>query len=162
MQRFDCLFGSTNHIKTTHSFVPGSFNVTSTQCSIRGAYDDDEAPHRHDTSLNKNTINTPKNLKRFTFLKGAGGSINNAPFEDAKDPKGNSLPKTASTINNRTQTNLEVDANNRKLISKQLLSQVHFCRFVYKLLQRIQTKIGGAISENLKSSMSGLIFSKLD
>lgn len=160
MQRFDCLFGSSNHIKTAHSFVPGSFNATSTQCSIRGAYEEDELPHRHDTSLNKNTINTPKNLKRFTFLKGAGGSINTGPFEDAKDAKGNSLPKTASTINNRTQTNLEVDVN-RKLISKQLLSQVHFCRFVFKLLQRIQTKIGGAASEQLKASMCGVIFSKL-
>lgn len=47
------------------------------------------------------------------------------------------------------------------MISKQLLSQVHFCRFLYKLLQRIEDKINGNISEALKELLSGLIFDKL-
>lgn len=78
MNKFDC-FGdhgvSSNHAKTAHSFLTSSTGIAGTQCSIKGAYDDDEIPRRHDTSLNKNTINTPKNMRRFTFLKGANGSM---------------------------------------------------------------------------------------
>lgn len=138
MQRFDCITGTTfsSHAKTAHSFLTGSTGVTGTQCSIRAANDEDQTHKRHETSLNKNTINTPKNMRRFTFLKGgAAGSIGTVgAIEDGKNP---SLPKTASTINNnRTQTILSSEAN-RKQVSKELLSQVHFCRFVFKLLQRI-------------------------
>lgn len=62
------------------------------------------------------------------------------------DDKHISLPKTASTINNnRTDTASEIEQD-RKQVSKELLSQVHFCRFVYKLLQRINTKIDGNIN----------------
>lgn len=50
----------------------------------------------------------------------------------------------------------------KKLISKQLLSQIHFCRFLYKLLKRIDEKINGNISHDLKEAMSTLIFEKLD
>lgn len=71
-----------------------------------------------------------------------------------------SLPKTASTIHNRTTTP-ESGAFDRKLISKELLSQVHFCRFVYKLLQRINSKIDGEISESVRDGMHGIIFLKL-
>jgi hypothetical protein len=44
----------------------------------------------------------------------------------------------------------------KKLISKQLLSQIHFCRFLYKLLKRIDEKINGNISHDLKEAMSTL------
>lgn len=100
-------------------------------------------------------------MRRFTFLKGgAAGSIGTVgAIEDAKNA---SLPKTASTINNnRTQTILSSEAN-RKQVSKELLSQVHFCRFVFKLLQRIESKINGDIATSLKLNMCGLIFDKLE
>jgi hypothetical protein len=35
---------------------------------------------------------------------------------------------------------------------------VHFCRFIYKLLQRIESQMEGRISKCLKQSMWGLIF----
>jgi hypothetical protein len=78
MQRFDCIVGTTSssHAKTAHSFLTGSTAITGTQCSIKGVHDEDDIQKRHETSLNKNTINTPKNMRRFTFLKGgAAGSI---------------------------------------------------------------------------------------
>lgn len=78
MQRFDCISGISNsHAKTAHSFLTGSTNITGTQCSIRGIQDEEDVHKRHETSLNKNTINTPKNMRRFTFLKnGTAGNIN--------------------------------------------------------------------------------------
>ena len=48
----------------------------------------------------------------------------------------------------------------KKIVSKQLLSQIHFCRFLYKLLKRIDDKINVNISDQLKDSMSSLIFEK--
>lgn len=138
MRKFDSISGSyaNSHAKTAHSFLTGSSGATGTQCSIKAINEDDDNPKRHETSLNKNTINTPKNMRRFTFLKGgAAGSIGTVAAID--EAKKDSLPKTASTINNnRTQTILSTDAA-RKQVSKELLSQVHFCRFVFKLLQRI-------------------------
>ena len=42
MQRFDGVVGtSSSHAKTSHSFLTGSTNITGTQCSIRGAYDEE-------------------------------------------------------------------------------------------------------------------------
>lgn len=83
------------------------------------------------------------------------------------------MPKTASTIHNRTHTALETNKTintgenakvsiDRKQISKELLSQIHLCRFVYKLLQRIlQNLDSGYGADELQSSMKGLIFEKL-
>ena len=93
------------------------------------------------------------------------GSTMNQPLSGQvlPDDKNTSLPKTASTINNtRTYTALESNQDiNKKQISKELLSQVHFCRFVFKLLQRIENKIDGNMNEMLKKNMAGLIFDKL-
>ncbi len=53
----------------------------------------------------------------------------------------------------------------KKLISKQLLSQIHFCRFLYKLLIRISEKLTPDQNERLnkmKEEMCGLVFSKLE
>lgn len=113
MHKFDLIsdhHSNGNYGKTAHSFLTSSTGIAGTQCSIRGVYDDDEVPKRHETSLNKNTINTPKNMRRFTFLKGTngstGGNINVDVIEEHKNNA--SLPKTASTIhNNRTQTTLD-------------------------------------------------------
>ena len=103
-------------------------------------------------------------MRRFTFMK-ANNSTSNAFIGSEKsnmqDDKHNSLPKTASTINNnRNYTGSENDID-RKQISKELLSQVHFCRFVFKLLQRINNKIDGKISNSVRDRMHGIIFMKL-
>lgn len=52
-------------------------------------------------------------MRRFTFLKGQIAQVS-GPIDDVKNA---SLPKTASTINNKTQTTLEIESN-RKQISK--------------------------------------------
>ena len=76
-----------------------------------------------------------------------------------------SLPKTASTINDQPSTNVLPSSSttliDKKQISKELLSQIHFCRFVYKLLQRIDTTIDGGIGSELRSNMNGILFEKL-
>jgi serine/threonine protein kinase len=109
MQRFDAITGiSSKQFKTAHSFLTSSTKITGTQCSIKAIYDDDEPPKRHETSLNKNTLNTPKNMRRFTLFKCAPGNRNNGGWHNGtmEDIKTSSLPKTASTIN-RTQTTPE-------------------------------------------------------
>jgi hypothetical protein len=50
-------------------------------------------PDRHETSLTKNSINTPSNLKRLTFLQSHQDDMKTHNF---------SLPKTAATISNKT------------------------------------------------------------
>jgi hypothetical protein len=96
MQRFDCIVGTTSssHAKTAHSFLTGSTAITGTQCSIKGVHDEDDIQKRHETSLNKNTINTPKNMRRFTFLKGSSWKYWNCCSNRSK------------IQNNRTQTTL--------------------------------------------------------
>jgi hypothetical protein len=49
---------------------------------------------RHETSLTKNSVNTPSNLKRLTFMQ-----------QQQEDHKSHnfSLPKTAATISNKTE-----------------------------------------------------------
>lgn len=79
MSRFDSVSGTHHnqqYTKTCQSFQTSSTRITGTQCSIQGMHDDDEVPKRHETSLNKNSINEPKNMRRFTLLKGQGGAHN--------------------------------------------------------------------------------------
>lgn len=64
MSRFDST-GTMSHIKT-HSEISG---FAGTQTSIRHLADESGTRKRHDTSLNKNTINTPKNMQKFNFLR---------------------------------------------------------------------------------------------
>jgi len=59
----------------------------------------------------------------------------------------------------------EVVSYDKKYLSKQLLSQIHFCRFLYKLIIRIKDKLSQEINEELyclKEYMSGMIFEKLE
>jgi hypothetical protein len=58
---------------------------------------------RHETSLTKNSINTPNNMKRLTFMQG----------EDAKNHNF-SLPKTAATINS-TKTEHFISTSNQTI-----------------------------------------------
>jgi hypothetical protein len=99
MEKFNMMGGQLKQAKTTHSFLTSSTGTTG--CSIKGIHEDEEIPRRHETSLNKNIINTPKNMRRFTFLKNTtGNGYKNSTMEEIKNT---SLPKTASTMNqNRT------------------------------------------------------------
>lgn len=96
-----------------------------------------------------------------------------------------SLPKTAATVNNKTEHFLPTSNQNintvdtftqkdirsynlgaeagydRKVLSKQLLSQIHFCRFLYKLIARMGEKLSEDLNlelTSLKEFMTGLIF----
>ena len=64
---------------------------------------DSRQPDRHETSLTKNSINTPNNMKRLTFMQ----------VEDAKNHNF-SLPKTAATINS-TKTEHFISTSNQTI-----------------------------------------------
>jgi hypothetical protein len=152
---------------TDHSHFDGRNN------NIRRPFD------RHETSLNKNSINTPTNVKRTTLIQAS---------DDLKN-QNCSLPKTAGTISNKTEhfitasnknivnndilTQKEINVQHsakeelnydKKYLSKQLLSQVHLCRFLYKLIIRMNEKLSEVENEELttlKEYMTSLIFEKL-
>lgn len=85
---------------TVSQFRTGSeISGNGTQTSIKNSFKDVENKRR-ETSLSKNTITTPKNLDRFNFMR--SGNAHSNPDEN----KNMSLPKTASTIHNRTHTAL--------------------------------------------------------
>lgn len=94
------------------------------------------------------------------------------------------LPKTAATVSsNKTEhflpasnktineplTQKEISAQpsegyDRKYLSKQLLSQIHLCRFMYKLIMRIEERLSQHRNQELgqlKDQMCGMIFEKL-
>jgi hypothetical protein len=133
---------------------------------------------RHETSLNKKSSNQPSHLKKLTMLQ---------TNEDFKTTKFN-LPKTAATTSNKTEhflpnsnktinqeplTQKQINTHHvivdplnydKKYLAKQLLSQIHFCRFLFKLILRMNDKLPEEVNEDLlvlKEYMSGLIFDKL-
>lgn len=110
---------------------------------------------RHETSLNKKSSNQPSHLKKLTMLQ---------TNEEFKTTKFN-LPKTAATTSNKTEhflpnsnktinqeplTQKQINTHNvivdplnydKKYLAKQLLSQIHFCRFLFKLIVRMNDKL---------------------
>ena len=71
------------------------------------------------------------------------------------------IPKTATAEKYNSNNKEYVSAIQKRIISKQLLSQVHFCRFVYKLLVGLNSKTSHEFSYALKSILIDLLFSKL-
>lgn len=57
---------------------------------------------RHETSLTKNSVNTPSNLKRLTFMQSNHDDFKSHNF---------SLPKTAATISNKTEHFITATSN---------------------------------------------------
>ena len=49
----------------------------------------------------------------------------------------------------------------KRAISKQLLSQVHFCRFLFKIIAGIQSGINVRVSHQMKDMLTTLLFFKL-
>ena len=54
-----------------------------------------------------------------------------------------------------------MSAVQKRVISKQLLSQIHFCRFTYKLIIGLQSKLCFEVCNPLKRLLATLLFSKL-
>lgn len=79
------------------------------------------------------------------------------------DQKGCSLPKTAATIKNKTEKDLApiIDI---KQTSKEVLSQIHFFRFTYKLAQRINKNQSNELElkNSLTDNMFNLVLIKID
>ena len=134
--------------------MPKHLYSTTTDSHFDGRNNNIRRPfERHQTSLNKNSLNTPTHLKRMTLQAS----------DEAKN-QNCSLPKTAGTISNKTQHFISTSNKNiincdaltqkqiniqvkeevhydKKSLSKQLLSQVHLCRFLYKLIVRMGQKL---------------------
>lgn len=115
---------------------------------------------RHDTSLNKHSLTNQFQLKKATLLQ-------------SEEFKTNTMLKTAATISNKTEhfianSNQQIphvdnsltqkdislfqskDASyDRKYLSKQLLSQIHLCRFLFKLILRIGEKLPPQTNQEL-------------
>jgi hypothetical protein len=139
---------------------------------------------QQETSLNKNSITNTANFKKMALLQ---------TNEDFKMNKF-TLPKTAATvtsnktehylphsnktINDQPLTQKEIShplreasclpppdpAYDRKHLAKQLLSQIHLCRFMYKLIIRMADRLSQPRNDQLtalKHSLTGAIFEKL-
>lgn len=68
------------------------------------------------------------------------------------------IPKTA------IQTKIEKEylpAIHKRAISKQLLSQVHFCRFLYKIIGNVDLGISYEFNEDVRKQLVTLLFYKL-
>lgn len=69
MELFDRGFGNTNS-KLSSSISNNNPSSVSTHNPHRPEMISQERHHeKHDSSINKNTVHTPKNARRFTFLK---------------------------------------------------------------------------------------------
>ena len=60
------------------------------------------------------------------------------PSADKENQKHESLPKTAVSIKNKTEKEMNIHLFDYRQISKELLSQIHFTRFTFKLSQRMR------------------------
>lgn len=69
------------------------------------------------------------------------------------------IPKTA--MESKSVEKEYLSAVQKRVISKQLLSQIHFCRFTYKLIIGLQSKLCFEVCQPLKRLLSTLLFSKL-
>ena len=54
-----------------------------------------------------------------------------------------------------------LSAIQKRMISKQLLSQVHFCRFLYKLIANMEAGNSYRVKAELESKLKSLLFYKL-
>ena len=71
-------------------------------------------------------------------------------------------PSNKENPEHTQQTNRNNDfRQEKKTISKILVSEIHFCRFLYKLIVRMRDKLSAELNDDLstlKEFMSGLIF----
>jgi hypothetical protein len=69
--------------------------------------------------------------------------------------------RTRATIKEKSENDGSFEEIDPKKISNQLVSQLHLCRFLFKLIQRIEKSEMVDESENLRSQMGQVIFKKL-
>ena len=150
-------------------------HLYSTENSIFDGKNNNIRRGERETSINKNSISNQNHFKKMALLQ------TNDEFKMNKF----TLPKTAATVSsNKTEHFLPAsnktinepltqkdiaaqpssDGYDRKYLSKQLLSQIHLCRFMYKLLMRMEEKLNAQRNEELeqlKDCMCGMIFERL-
>ena len=68
------------------------------------------------------------------------------------------VPKTALQVKMDKEY---LSAIQKRVISKQLLSQVHFCRFLYKLIANIEAGNSYRVKAELEAKLKILLFYKL-
>lgn len=68
------------------------------------------------------------------------------------------VPKTALQVKMDKEY---LSAIQKRMISKQLLSQVHFCRFLYKLIANMEAGNSYKVKSELENKLKGLLFYKL-
>lgn len=84
------------------------------------------------------------------------GSLN--PEHLQSTAYGPSVPKTALQVKMDKEY---LSAIQKRMISKQLLSQVHFCRFLYKLIANIEAGSSYELNAELQRTLTNLLFYKL-
>jgi len=83
------------------------------------------------------------------FLKGLGDTGTN--FDN--------LGRTAATIGKKTESNFFV-CDSKKLF-EHFISQIHFCRFLFKLIERMNKAFNIDSDKKVRIKMTTLIFQKL-
>lgn len=141
---------------------------------------------QHETSLNKNSITNTANFKKLALLQTNEDFKMNkftlpktaATVTSTKTDHYIPPPHSNKTINDLPLTQKDIShplreasclpppepAYDRKLLAKQLLSQIHLCRFMYKLIMRMGDRLSQQRNDELaalKDSLTGAIFEKL-
>jgi hypothetical protein len=86
--------------------------------------------------------------RRKGFLKGLGETGMN--FDN--------LGRTTATIGKKTDSNFFCDSKKQ---FEYFISQIHFCRFLYKLIERMSRVFNIDNSKRVRGQMTALIFHKL-
>jgi hypothetical protein len=87
--------------------------------------------------------------RRKGFLKGLGDTGMN--FDN--------LGRTTATIGKKTESNFFVCDSKKQF--EHFISQIHFCRFLYKLIDRIGKAFNIDTDKKMRVKMTTLIFQKL-
>ena len=90
----------------------------------------------------------------------------NGLMQKAGTLKGPEFAQTGMHTAPKTALNIKPDkeymsAIQKRMISKQLLSQVHLCRFIYKLIANIEAGLSYQVDLSLKDQLMQFLFFKL-
>ena len=69
------------------------------------------------------------------------------------------LGRTTATIGKSTETTFNILDIKKTL--EQLISQIHFCRFLFKLIDRLNKSFNLDINKRIRIKMTSIIFEKL-
>lgn len=68
------------------------------------------------------------------------------------------LGRTTATIGKKTESNFFCDSKKQ---FEYFISQIHFCRFLYKLIERMTKAFNIDSNKRIRYQMAALIFNKL-